>query len=81
MTTLKIKTSGANPSYPQKFEFFNRQEIANAIQQEISGYNSDKANKIDQNFCDENEIVAKYASGTFLCFKISSDTEDNFSAL
>ena len=80
---IELNVTGANPNYPRRTEFFTQKEIADAIQSEISGGKSVESKYvfITADFCSTNEIKAKYASGTFIGWKISDEAIEAFESL
>lgn len=83
MTTIELNVIGANPNYPCRTEFFTQKEIADAIQDEITGRPAEESKyaSITPEFCNSNEIKAKYASGSLIGWKISEEAIEAFEAL
>lgn len=79
MKNLTVKTIGAAPKLANEVEL-SAKEIANAIQENISGGAATdlQAEQLTQEFIDNFKIQVRYASGTFLGFKISDEAEDKF---
>jgi hypothetical protein len=79
---LTLKTKGAAPALATTVEF-DQKKVADALEHEISGYPAslEKATKLTQEFIDQHNITAVYASGTFMNFKISDEAVDAFDSL
>jgi len=80
MKNLTVKTIGMSPAYPSDSIDLDAKMIADALQGEISGGKATdlQVNQLTQEFVTQFNITAKYASGTFLGFKISDDALDQF---
>lgn len=76
---ILVKTSGSALNLESAIEF-SCKEIADAMQQEISGGNAseNQVSAINQEFIDRHNIKAKYHSGTFISFSIADSALDEF---
>jgi len=79
MKTVTLKVKGAASGLVETMNF-DCKKVADAIQEELSGYPSTelRASYLTQEFVDKHNICAKYSSGTFMGFKISDEASDEF---
>lgn len=76
---LSLKTIGSAQGLVESIDF-DSQEIANAFQDEISGgrATAKQAEALTQDFITKHNVSARYASGTFLGFRISDEASEEF---